>query len=221
MICFSAGFMKRLGVFRINLLKINFFSGSRVSPDHRNLKDSLEMVHHLSSAASAPPSSGVSTMAGHGEMPSGGLLPRAQERDKRKLLLLVEDNRADVFLVEQAIEFYKVPVRLMVAEDGELACRYLDRLDADRDLPFPAILLLDLNLPRKSGSEVLKRLRRSSRCPKTPVVVLTSSDAEEDRENAAQLGARRYLKKAESYRECLQIGAVLNDLLRESNEPPS
>jgi DNA-binding response OmpR family regulator len=138
------------------------------------------------------------------------------DSDEHRLLLLVEDNVADVFLVEQAIEFHQVPVRLVVAEDGEAACEFFDRADADRSLPCPAVLLLDLNLPKKSGTEVLEQVRKSNRCSTIPIIVLTSSDSPEDRQRAAKLGADRYFRKPTSYREFLEIGAMLNEVLKET-----
>jgi CheY-like chemotaxis protein len=131
------------------------------------------------------------------------------------LVLLVEDNRADVFLVEQAIEFHQVPVRLLVAEDGEEACQYFERADHDEHTPCPEVVLLDLNLPKRSGAEVLARVRTSQKCRDVPVVILTSSDSLEDRREASRLGADRYFRKPTSYREFLGIGAVLNEVLKE------
>jgi DNA-binding response OmpR family regulator len=128
----------------------------------------------------------------------------------------VEDNGADVFLVEQAIDFHQVPVRLLVAEDGEAACDYFDKAESDGTVPCPAILLLDLNLPKKSGTEVLEQVRKSHKCNSIPIIVLTSSDSPEDRAKAARLGADRYFRKPTSYREFLEIGAMLNDILKEA-----
>jgi DNA-binding response OmpR family regulator len=136
--------------------------------------------------------------------------------DERRLLLLVEDNGADVFLVEQAIDFHQVPVQLLVAEDGEAACDYFDKADADKSVPCPAILLLDLNLPKKSGTEVLEQVRKSHKCNAIPIIVLTSSDSPDDRAKAAKLGADRYFRKPTSYREFLEIGAMLNEVLKET-----
>lgn len=132
------------------------------------------------------------------------------------LLLLVEDNGADVFLVEQALEFFQVPLRMQVAEDGELACQYFEKADADPSVACPRVLLLDLNLPKRSGADVLEQVRSSSRCKNIPVVVLTSSDSPEDRQRAASLGANRYFRKPTSYREFLQIGVVLNEVLKQT-----
>jgi CheY-like chemotaxis protein len=133
--------------------------------------------------------------------------------NNKRLVLLVEDNSADVFLVEQAIEFHQVPVHLIVAQDGEEACQYFKRMEADPNIPCPDALLLDLNLPKKSGTEVLEDLRERSMCREMPVIVLTSSDAAADRQRAASLGASRYFRKPTSYREFLEIGAVLKEVL--------
>ena len=141
--------------------------------------------------------------------------PDADPADARSLMLLVEDNRADVFLVEQAIEFHQVPVRLAVLEDGEAACQYLKSAGLDENKPCPAIVVLDLNLPKKSGTEVLEYVRRNSTCQDVPVIILTSSDSAKDRQETARLGADRYFRKPTSYREFLQIGAVLNEMLKE------
>jgi DNA-binding response OmpR family regulator len=133
----------------------------------------------------------------------------------QNVLLLVEDNHADVFLVEQAIEFHQVPVSIVVAEDGEIACQYFDRAERDENTPCPTILVLDLNLPKRSGNEVLERVRMSSKCGDVPVVIMTSSDSPDDRRNASRLGADRYFRKPTSYREFMEIGALLNEVLKE------
>lgn len=132
------------------------------------------------------------------------------------LVLVVEDNRADVFLVERAVEFCKLAVRLKVIEDGEEALKYFERIESDGDTPCPAALLLDLNLPRKSGREVLQGVRQNKRCPDLPVIILTSSNSPEDRRETAALGATRYFRKPTSYQEFLKIGDILSEVLKES-----
>lgn len=133
--------------------------------------------------------------------------------DGKRLLLLVEDNSADVFLVEQAIEVHQVPVQLVVAEDGEQACRYFEQIAADESARRPDVVLLDLNLPKKSGAEVLEELQKSQKFQSMPVIVLTSSDSPEDRQQMAKLGADRYFRKPTSYKEFLKIGAILKEVL--------
>ncbi len=119
-----------------------------------------------------------------------------------------------MFLVEQAIEFHQVPLRLMVAEDGEAASNFLEQVEQRDNARVPAVVVLDLNLPKKSGAEILAQARNSPKFRNVPFIVLTSSDSQEDRKRVAGLGANRYVTKPASYREFLQIGVLLNDLLK-------
>ena len=130
------------------------------------------------------------------------------------LVLVVEDNRADVFLVERAVEFCKLSVRLKVIEDGEEALKYFERVESDENVPCPDVLLLDLNLPRRSGREVLKSVRQAKRSRDVPVIILTSSNSPEDRRETAALGATRYFRKPTSYQEFLKIGDILGEVLK-------
>ena len=118
--------------------------------------------------------------------------------DTRPLVLVIEHNRADVFLVERAIELRRLPVRILVLDDGEEASRYFTQADADPNTPCPAAVLLDLNLPRKSGQEVLRHIKSSEKCMDVPVVILTSSNSQEDRRETAALGAAGYFRKPAS-----------------------
>lgn len=127
-------------------------------------------------------------------------------------VLLVEDNPADVFLVEEAIKEHQLPVQLVVVEDGEAAIRFLEHANATTE-NVPKAVVLDWNLPRRSGSEVLQHLRSRTHFPEIPVVVFTSSDSRWDRELAAQLGATRYFRKSADFDEFMEIGNVLEELL--------
>jgi CheY-like chemotaxis protein len=137
----------------------------------------------------------------------------ATPTDNRPLVLVIEDNQADVFLVERAIELRKLSVRVEVISDGEEACSYFAQADASSSTPCPAAVLLDLNLPRKSGQEVLRQIKHTGKCSGVPVVIITSSNSPEDRRETAALGAAGYFRKPTSYQEFLQIGQVLEDLL--------
>jgi CheY-like chemotaxis protein len=128
-------------------------------------------------------------------------------------VLLVEDNPADVFLVEEAIKEHNLPVHLLVVEDGEAAIRFLEQANIESE-SIPKAVVLDWNLPRRSGSEVLQHLRNSTRFPDIPVVVFTSSDSRWDRELAAQLGATRYFRKSADFDEFMEIGNVLEEVLK-------
>jgi CheY-like chemotaxis protein len=115
-----------------------------------------------------------------------------------KNILLVEDDENDVLFMRTAFKKADVPHRLQVASDGQMAIDYLDGagLFADRtQYPLPSLILLDLNLPFKSGFEVLQWVREHSRFRTLPVVVLTSSAAEKDADRAFLLGANSYVIK--------------------------
>jgi CheY-like chemotaxis protein len=134
----------------------------------------------------------------------------------KPLVLVVEDNRADVFLVERAVESCNLAVNLQVVEDGEEALKYLERAESDGSAPCPSVMLLDLNLPRRSGREILQWVRQAKRCQNVPVIILTSSNSPEDRRETAALGATRYFRKPTSYQEFLKIGEILGEVLKES-----
>lgn len=123
-------------------------------------------------------------------------------------ILLAEDNPADVYLIEEALREHQVDFHITVAEDGEMAISML----SDGNLK-PDIVLLDLNMPKRSGGEVLDALRKSSG-PEIPVIVLTSSDSPSDREEALRLGATCYIRKPTGLDEFLEIGATIKRLAR-------
>jgi len=127
-------------------------------------------------------------------------------------LLVVEDSPGDVFLVKEAMKEEGLTCRLEVADDGEKAIRILDDVDAgshDR----PNLLLVDLNIPRESGTAVLERLRRSPVCGKTPVVMMSTSDRLVERKRAFDLGATEYFCKSSSLAEFMQLGKLVRRLL--------
>ena len=132
---------------------------------------------------------------------------------RRHHILIVEDNRADVFLIREAILAAHVSAELHVVSDGEKAIGFFSAADADPDLPCPDMVLLDNNLPRRHGDEVLEEMRRSRRCSHALVVVVTSSDSDRDRQRMAQLGADEYFRKSSEYRDFMQLGEVVKTLL--------
>jgi chemotaxis family two-component system response regulator Rcp1 len=110
-------------------------------------------------------------------------------------ILLVEDNPADVRLTIEALEEERVTGRMHVARDGEEALAFLRREDPHRAAPRPAMVLLDLNLPRKNGMEVLEELKRDPELGTIPVVVLTTSTARSDILRSYELHANAYVVK--------------------------
>ena len=130
----------------------------------------------------------------------------------RNLIVLVEDNPADVLLLREALASHGVESSLFVANDGDEAIRFIDEIEKTR-LRCPDLIILDLNLPRKSGFEVLQKVRATSRCCERPVVILSSSGAATDREQAARLGASCYIRKPSTLKDFLAIGAQLKAIL--------
>jgi DNA-binding response OmpR family regulator len=131
------------------------------------------------------------------------------------ILLLAEDNFPDALLVREAIQRERLPLEVHIVPDGQQAIDFIARSEADADAPVPHILILDLNLPKMDGFEVLRRIRASHKHKNLPVIVVTSSDSPEDRKEAARLGAR-YFRKPTGYEEYLKIGVVLKQVLEEA-----
>ena len=110
-------------------------------------------------------------------------------------VLLVEDDAGDVLLIQEAFQDNKVRNRLHVVSDGVEALRFLRREGEHADVPQPDLVLLDLNLPRKDGREVLAEIKADDELRHIPVVVLTTSKAEEDVLRSYKLHANAYVTK--------------------------
>ena len=110
-------------------------------------------------------------------------------------ILLVEDNPGDVRLTQEAFKEGQIDNDLHVVEDGVEALDFLFKRGEYADAPCPDIVLLDLNLPRKNGDEVLEEMRADETLQYVPVVVLTSSEAQEDVVKSYELNANAYLTK--------------------------
>lgn len=114
--------------------------------------------------------------------------------------------------MREALQEEGVPGELIVISDGDSAIRYIDALDSQPDAR-PNLVILDLNLPKCNGLEVLKVLRASSKCKGTPVVILSSSDLQKDREESFRLGATHYIRKPLRLEEFLSLGSVFRAVL--------
>ncbi len=110
-------------------------------------------------------------------------------------VLLVEDDPGDVLMTTEAFEHYKLRNRLHVVTDGEQALQFVRRQGAFAGAPRPGLILLDVNLPRVSGLEVLAELKRDPELSVIPVVMLTTSRAEEDILRSYKLHANAYVSK--------------------------
>jgi CheY-like chemotaxis protein len=136
----------------------------------------------------------------------------AESGGKAPVILLVEDNPADSGLIREALEEHGVRCELLLVTNGQKAIEFIEKLDSN-DILCPDLLILDLNLPRRSGKEILQRMRMSSQCANIPIVVLTSSDHRKDREETAFLGASRYIRKPTRLDEFLKLGGVFKEII--------
>ncbi len=136
-------------------------------------------------------------------------------------ILLVEDNEGDVGLVEEVFEDAKIRNILHVAEDGEEAMLFLNKEKPFADAPTPDIILLDLNLPRKDGREVLEEIKTDDKLKRIPVVVLTTSKAEEDIVKSYDLHANSYITKPVDFDQFIKVIKSIEDFWLEVVRLPS
>jgi len=126
-------------------------------------------------------------------------------------ILLVEDNPGDVELTREALDAAKVSNRLHVVDDGAEAVDFLFKKGRFADAPRPDIILLDLNLPKKDGRQVLSEIKAEPGLAQIPVVVLTTSQAEEDIARAYQLHANCYISKPVDFNQFLRIVSSIEE----------
>ena len=140
-----------------------------------------------------------------------------------KTILLVEDTRQDELLILRALKKINLANGVDVVRDGQQALDYLFREGEFAGRPgtdLPTVVLLDVNLPRVSGLEVLERLRADPRTRLLPVVILTSSDEERDRLRSYETGANSFVRKPLDFTEFAETVARLGVYWLATNEPP-
>jgi CheY-like chemotaxis protein len=140
-----------------------------------------------------------------------------------KNILLVEDNPSDVKLTKRALEQNQITNELIIAEDGQEALDYLFATGryAGREIQdLPAVVLLDLKLPKIEGLEVLQRIRANELTRLMPVVILTSSSQEEDMIASYKLGANSYIRKPVDFHRFTDAIRTLGLYWLLLNEPP-
>ena len=141
----------------------------------------------------------------------------------KRNILLVEDNPDDVELTLRALKKYNVKNEIVVVRDGAEALDYLFATGAysDRDTTtMPAVVILDLKLPKVDGLEVLQRMRADERTKLVPVVILTSSKEEGDMVNGYKFGANSYVRKPVDFTEFVEAARQLGLYWLVINEPP-
>jgi two-component system, chemotaxis family, response regulator Rcp1 len=120
-------------------------------------------------------------------------------------ILLIEDNPGDVRLTQECLKKSKVTNHLSVAEDGVEALNFLHRANSFASAPRPDLIVLDLNLPRKDGRELLAEIKSDPDLRRIPVVILTSSDAEADIYKSYDLHANCYITKPIIFEEFIKV----------------
>jgi len=126
-------------------------------------------------------------------------------------VLLVEDDPGDVLMTREAFDDYKINNTLHVVDNGVDAVSFLRREGEYTDAPIPDLILLDLNLPRMDGREVLAEVKNDPRLCSIPVVVLTTSQAEEDVLRSYQLHANAYVSKPVDFEQFINVVRQIDD----------
>ncbi|WP_410568166.1 response regulator [Amycolatopsis sp. cmx-4-61] len=126
-------------------------------------------------------------------------------------ILLVEDDPGDVLMTREAFAHHKIRNPLHVAEDGVEALRFLKREGPFGAAPRPGLILLDLNLPRKDGRELLGEIKQDPGLRTIPVVVLTTSEAEEDILRSYELHANAYVTKPVDFEKFVEVVRKIDD----------
>ena len=126
-------------------------------------------------------------------------------------VLLVEDDPGDVLMTQEAFKDYKIANNLAVVTNGEDAIAYLRKEGVFADAPTPDLVLLDLNLPRRDGREVLREVKGDPALRRIPVVVLTTSDAEEDVLASYDLHANAFVRKPVDFEQFVAAVRAIDD----------
>lgn len=133
-------------------------------------------------------------------------------------ILLIEDNPMDIDLTRRAFARRRVINPIEVARDGEEALRYLEKWEAGEALPV--VVLLDINLPKINGLEILHQFKSSTLAQKIPVIVLTTSAEDRDVQTAYKLGANSYIVKPVDFEKFVDVAAQIDLYWNVINIPP-
>jgi len=128
-------------------------------------------------------------------------------------ILVIEDNRADVFLLQRALKEQDRRFELICVTDGDDALAFVRREGSYADAAIPDLILVDLNLPKCDGEDILREIRRAKHLTGVPVCAWSSSQSRRDREHLAELGVARFITKPSGLDQFWEIGKILGDLL--------
>ena len=125
--------------------------------------------------------------------------------ETHKIIFLVEDNKADIRLIQEALKTSLLPHQVITVRDGVEAMNYLHQEGEYANAPRPDLILLDLNLPRKDGREVLAEIKSDPQLKRIPVVILTTSKNQDDIFHSYDLHANWYITKSRNLSQLFQI----------------
>ncbi len=128
-------------------------------------------------------------------------------------ILVIEDNSADVFLLERALNKQDRRFELTSLADGNAALAFIRREGAYADAAIPHLILVDLNLPKCDGEDILREIRRTKHLIGVPVCAWSSSQSRRDRDLLTELGVVRFISKPSGLDQFMEIGKILRDLL--------
>jgi CheY-like chemotaxis protein len=134
-----------------------------------------------------------------------------QSGSRPPVIMLVEDNPADLRLTQEVLEEADFEHRLLVARDGEQALAMLRQQPPHQDLPLPDLVLLDLNIPRKNGLEVVAAVKQDRRLKRIPVIILSTSRAETDFAAAYDAHANAFVTKPTDWGEFAELARHIRD----------
>lgn len=128
-----------------------------------------------------------------------------------KIILMIDDNPTDILLIKEAFAFCEADSEVHAAEDGVYALEFLQRQGEYSNAPRPDIILLDLNMPRKGGLEVLMELKSDPKLKTIPVIIYTSSITQEDVRTAYDNHANSYIRKSVDFDDCIRTAKSIKD----------
>lgn len=127
---------------------------------------------------------------------------------------LVEDNRADILLVKELLDEIDKKIKLSISEDGEQAIDYFESLLLEGKNELPDLVLMDVNIPKRNGLEVLEYLKATPKLRQVPVVMLSSSNSEADIKTAYRKNCNAYFVKPSESDEILEVLKVVTDFFK-------
>ena len=139
-----------------------------------------------------------------------------ETEEKPRIIFLVEDNKADVRLIQEAFKNSSLPHEMLTVRDGIEAMAFLRREGEYNTAPRPDLILLDLNLPKKDGREVLAEIKNDSKLKRIPVIVLTTSQNEDDIYHSYDLHVNCYITKSRNISQLFKIVKRIEDFWLET-----